>query len=333
MDASNPHHKHIHRHGLHTHVHVHGASGQQSVFGVAPGLLMISLFGIMMSGQAFLVWWRRAHYQSYQNTTLVLLWLIPLGMSVYNYYVRFVCVHMLFSAANCYYLSKAMRRPLSREAPRSIYTWFFRLHRLCNVVGLIAYIMFIMGVFFNAQVSGVSVGPIGFLMGCYSLYFGIMSRDLAEMCTNRIASQMGVGNLKSGELPMRQPRANMCAICGEALLASTRATASQNERAKEERVMVLDCKHQFHESCVRGWTIVGKKDTCPYCNEKVRLRGGILTNPWEKQTVAWGQVLDAVRYLIVWNPIILVVVQVVLNVLPHTHHIITQTVPPPLPTQ
>ncbi|CAB1335895.1 unnamed protein product, partial [Coregonus sp. 'balchen'] len=28
----------------------------------------------------------------------------------------------------------------------------------------------------------------------------------------------------------------------------------------------------FHEFCIRGWCIVGKKQTCPYCNEKVDLK-------------------------------------------------------------
>ena len=31
----------------------------------------------------------------------------------------------------------------------------------------------------------------------------------------------------------------------------------------------LECKHCYHENCIRGWAMVGKKDTCPMCNEKV----------------------------------------------------------------
>ena len=36
-----------------------------------------------------------------------------------------------------------------------------------------------------------------------------------------------------------------------------------------ERTVSLGCGHSFHDFCVRGWTIVGKKETCPYCGEKV----------------------------------------------------------------
>jgi RING finger protein 121 len=29
---------------------------------------------------------------------------------------------------------------------------------------------------------------------------------------------------------------------------------------------------RFHEFCIRGWCIVGKKQTCPYCKEIVDLK-------------------------------------------------------------
>lgn len=35
-----------------------------------------------------------------------------------------------------------------------------------------------------------------------------------------------------------------------------------------EATFELSCKHVFHEHCIRGWALVGKKDTCPLCNEK-----------------------------------------------------------------
>ena len=37
-------------------------------------------------------------------------------------------------------------------------------------------------------------------------------------------------------------------------------------------------------------------------------------NPWHKQDRMWSQLLDGIRYLIVWNPIILFAVQLIFNV-------------------
>lgn len=39
-----------------------------------------------------------------------------------------------------------------------------------------------------------------------------------------------------------------------------------------EKTHRLPCEHTFHEFCLRGWLIVGKKQTCPFCREKVDLR-------------------------------------------------------------
>ena len=36
--------------------------------------------------------------------------------------------------------------------------------------------------------------------------------------------------------------------------------------------IILDEALRFHEFCIRGWCIVGKKQTCPYCKEKVDLK-------------------------------------------------------------
>ena len=67
---------------------------------------------------------------------------------------------------------------------------------------------------------------------------------------------------------------------------------------------------RFHEFCIRGWCMIGKKQTCPYCQEKVDLKR-LFRNPWEKPHMLYGQLLDFVRYFVVWLPIILVSVQLI----------------------
>ena len=43
-----------------------------------------------------------------------------------------------------------------------------------------------------------------------------------------------------------------------------------------------------------GWTIVGKKDTCPVCAEKVDLKAIFADRPWETTNLNWNQMLDMV---------------------------------------
>ena len=60
---------------------------------------------------------------------------------------------------------------------------------------------------------------------------------------------------------------------------------------------------------MRGWAIVGKQSVCPNCGERVDIRSVLGSTPWENQNLIWAQLLDALRYLIVWNPIIIIFVQ------------------------
>jgi RING finger protein 121 len=59
--------------------------------------------------------------------------------------------------------------------------------------------------------------------------------------------------------------------------------------------------------------VVGKRDTCPNCSEKVQLRE-IFKNPWETQNLAWGKILNALRFLLVYNPIVVALVQAAIYV-------------------
>lgn len=74
------------------------------------------------------------------------------------------------------------------------------------------------------------------------------------------------------------------------------------------------CSCRFHEFCIRGWCIIGKKQTCPYCQEKVDLKR-MFKNPWEKPHILFGQLLDFIRYFVVWLPVILITVQIIYYIL------------------
>ena len=50
------------------------------------------------------------------------------------------------------------------------------------------------------------------------------------------------------------------------------------EAMRPERIVKLKCGHEFHEFCVRGWSIVGKQTVCPNCGadlvERTAKKGG-----------------------------------------------------------
>ncbi|XP_040887559.1 uncharacterized protein LOC121177328 isoform X2 [Toxotes jaculatrix] len=82
-----------------------------------------------------------------------------------------------------------------------------------------------------------------------------------------------------GGMPSRSLTNDICAVCGQRILVDV------EEEGFIEDTYQLSCGHIFHEFCIRGWCIVGKKQTCPYCNEKVDLKRMPLSLSTASQTV------------------------------------------------
>jgi len=105
----------------------------------------------------------------------------------------------------------------------------------------------------------------------YGLYYGVMGRDFAEICSDYMASTIGQFSSISG-MPTRSLSEKVCAVCGQIIV-------ELDEEGLTENTYRLACNHVFHEFCIRGWCIVGKKQTCPYCKEKVDLKR-MISNPY-----------------------------------------------------
>jgi RING finger protein 121 len=93
-------------------------------------------------------------------------------------------------------------------------------------------------------------------------------------------------------------------------VTSTPGCGESTKEGDPEKMSKLPCGHSFHDFCIRGWCIIGKKETCPYCGEKVDLKV-LYPQPWslERQDVLFSQLLDAIRYLVVWQPVIITLVK------------------------
>jgi len=266
--------------------------------------LFLILFVILILSQVGLFWWKKKYYRSFQNVTLVGLWAIPFIFCIYLGWFRFIFVWSIFSAISASLISKASQTPLASDTPKRVYGWFYLMWRISYSVSIAGYILIMCDLLGLSRAISVSLWepimqyttPLAVLLIFYGLYFGVLSRDCAEMCTDRVASRMGY---TGKNLPAKAIPINNCGICGDHL--------------ESNAVVELNCKHSFHEWCIRGWTIIGKKDTCPYCSEKVQLKQ-LFKNPWEKQGIFWANLLDSLRYLIVWNPIILFVINLVIRV-------------------
>ena len=78
---------------------------------------------------------------------------------------------------------------------RLVYKWFYNVHRITYALGIIGY-MIIMCTFMGFNVL-LLVRPelamsAGVLVIFYGLYYGVLGRDCAELCADKMAAKMGV---------------------------------------------------------------------------------------------------------------------------------------------
>lgn len=90
----------------------------------------------------------------------------------------------------------------------------------------------------------------------------MLGRDFVEICTDRMAST--IGYYSENGLPRKQLSDNICAVCAQPTGVTGSLVDPQQPMFTDDEVHQLACKHVFHEKCIRGWCLIGKKDICPY---------------------------------------------------------------------
>jgi RING finger protein 121 len=267
--------------------------------------MVMILMASLIIGQCVLFHWRAKYNKSYMRFTLLFMWTVPLYFVFVNHWFRFFLFWAIFTAANFFIVFKATRKPLACTTPRLVYKWFLLMHKVNYSIGVCGYltIMFtLLGVNMLFGITPDISMDFGLMVLFYGVYFGVVSRDFSVLCTDQMTTRLGYQT--KSNLPGRALDHNICAVCGNPLLTPV------GEEGVIEDSVKLPCNHTFHEFCLRGWCIVGKKETCPYCNEKVQTKD-FIKHPWERVNLMYGQFLDWIRYLVAWQPLIILLVQTI----------------------
>ncbi|PAV83110.1 hypothetical protein WR25_07759 [Diploscapter pachys] len=271
--------------------------------------MMLILVVALIVGQIFLVQWKRRHFKSYQFCTLIGMWLIPVYVCFTHQWYRFLFIWTAFTIASTFVWFKASADHISGTTPRMVYKWFLLLHKMSYVLGIAGYftMMFaLMGLNFVFGLKQTTVMDAGILLLFYGLYYGVLGRDFAHICTDRMACK--IGYYTPDGLPKKHLDDDVCAVCDNRLRTDQALLQAGEDENQDEKTYRLSCGHTFHEFCIRGWVVVGKLQTCPYCKEKVDLKR-MFKNPWEKPHLFYGKLLDWIRYLVCWQPLIVSLVQ------------------------
>ena len=297
----------------HVHLHdgqpvAHGVSAAQAEFlrkhrghEQLHAALLAGMLAFLLAAQLGLVVWKKRSPKSFQLVTLVGMVALPPLYAVYHAYWRFTVIWLLFMGVSGYFLSLPfVQRPMQMTTPRRVYWFFFLSNKVALGLAAAGYALILVDAM-SGKVWGL--GYFAVMLLFYGLFYGVIVRDLAALCADKMAQTLGYDS-KGESMPNRVASARVCAICAETLQTAT-----------EDVITLPSCGHDFHSFCIRGWRIVGK-DECPRCREKVEL-GHVFAQPWEKQSVVFTYILDVTRYLIVWNPVIFGVSTYVIRMIDH----------------
>lgn len=298
--------------------------------------MVLILITVMIISQILLVFWKTRYQKSYIHASMIAMYLIPFGISAYRHWWRFVSIWLVISLITIVLVWRPLVMPnFSRSGsniPRMLYKWFFMVYSVSSVIAVVGYTILLL-TFFGINML-LNIGPqtaldIGFMMLFYGIYYGVLCRDFTDFLVDKLAASIGYYN-PSSELPSKQLNNNICAICGmehgdkdnidmegleksEPLLSDINYLDNypdcpdreslieySDNSAKKERIFMLTCGHKFHEFCIYGWCLVGKRQVCPFCREKVDLGRLFSALPFQKPHYLYGNLLDFIRYLFAW---------------------------------
>ncbi|KAI0981522.1 hypothetical protein GJ496_004843 [Pomphorhynchus laevis] len=255
---------------------------------------------ILLCSQVLLIYWKRNAFKSYQVITLLIMWIVPFGLSVSHGYFVFKIVWILYTSGSLNIIRLINQNPIKKTTPRSVYKWFLIMHIVTYSLAVVGYITFVLCLFSINPFLFISLDKsflISIILFFYGIYFGILGRDLATIYTDKMTVKLGYYSTESS-LTSKILSDDICALCNNPIFVFGHNTVVI------ESTLRLSCGHTFHEFCIRGWSIIGKKSTCPYCHEKFDAKI-VVKKLWDKQNLFYGNLLDVFRYLVSWNPILL----------------------------
>ena len=148
------------------------------------------------------------------------------------------------------------------------------------------------------------------------------SRGAAQARADQFTTGSSPGSRRSPQyyskegIPGRAADASTCIVCGNPHAGLSGVADAANASGAVEQTIRLECGHvyglapgrgdvhsdadpllslrlgasharSFHDWCIRGWVLIGKKNTCPSCREKVNLQQ-FKTNPYARSSMARG---------------------------------------------
>jgi RING finger protein 121/175 len=254
---------------------------EPTLFDMIPHFMGLAVYGLVM--QTIFMIWEKANKRSHDICIFLMLFLFPPLLFLYlESYLLPVC-WLVFTLLVLSTAMKAIRRPSDSDSFRGTYKLFKNLFIISNA-----------GIFLGQSMTFASFYlfsvylkyPLMFFL--FFLYFGLLSREAIFFLSELMALSTGFYS-KEG-IPGKGSSSTLCMLCTK-------------DFDRVESVHTLVCGHSFHNDCIRGWCLIGKKSFCPYCRKKVE--SALLPSDFWMRTETWFYpLINVLRGFIVFTLII-----------------------------
>ena len=82
---------------------------------------------------------------------------------------------------------------------RLVYKWFYLIHKVTYFLGIVGYMVVmctLLGLYVLFLIRPETAMEFGIVVLFYGLYYGVLGRDFAEICADKMAAKMGVSVFK-----------------------------------------------------------------------------------------------------------------------------------------
>lgn len=154
-----------------------------------PGTVLLGILLAAICFQVALLQWKKRHPNSYTLTSLLLLWILPLFISLSNGFWRFILLWSIYSVLNVAVLKMTHGNKINPTTPRFVYRLYRGAFNVTMGIAGFGYGLFLVNLFAfpSAMVIDWSLNLV-----FYGLYFGVLSRDFVDYIAGKMASALGV---------------------------------------------------------------------------------------------------------------------------------------------
>jgi RING finger protein 121 len=131
--------------------------------------MLLIIIGSLLLSQLLISFWKKVHPKSYNISTLLGLWLVPMIMSIQSGYTRFLIIWALFSIVNGFIVMRALESPMKSSTPRLVYYWFQKVYDVSYFLGGCGYVVMLFAFFHLPMMFGADIdGEANIFMVFYS---------------------------------------------------------------------------------------------------------------------------------------------------------------------